>query len=111
MRAYWLEKNSVSIDGLPGVIGAPYARSTPQNGWSKERELERSRVLAAQEQEELAKVKARVNGGSEGMKARSGVLMKGVTDLDVEQLTRLSLAFVLGGLVTASLVRAGVLTV
>lgn len=36
MRNYWIEKNSLSIDGLPGVQIAPFAKETPRSGWSLE---------------------------------------------------------------------------
>ncbi len=33
LRAYWLKKNVKSIDGLPGITSAPYAKPTPQSTW------------------------------------------------------------------------------
>lgn len=36
MRSYWIKKNSLSIDGLPGVQIAPFAKDTPRSGWMTE---------------------------------------------------------------------------
>lgn len=36
MRNYWINNNLKSIDGLPGVEIAPYAKPTPRSGWSAE---------------------------------------------------------------------------
>lgn len=33
LRAYWLKNNVKSMDGLPGVTSAPYAKPTPQSTW------------------------------------------------------------------------------
>lgn len=98
MRAYWIEKNSVSIDGLPGVLTAPRAHTVPQNWWSKERELERSRALV---EEENAKQKVK--------DAKKDKLQDEDRDTNIHQITRLVVAFALGGLVTATMARARIL--
>ena len=99
MRAYWIEKNSVSIDGLPGVLTAPRAHTMPQNGWSKEREAERSRAIVEEEKSKL--------NVKEGNRAK---LQNVNHDANMSQLTRLVVAFALGGLVTATLARTRIIS-
>ncbi|KLO07053.1 hypothetical protein SCHPADRAFT_860669 [Schizopora paradoxa] len=36
LRAYWLQNNVLSMDGLPGITTAPYAKPTPRSTWKLE---------------------------------------------------------------------------
>ena len=51
MRSYWLTNNKQSLDGLPGVLSAPYVPAIPRSEWTleKERKLVRPREVKALE--------------------------------------------------------------
>ena len=36
IRSYWVNTNSKSLDGLPGILYAPYAKTTPKSPWTLE---------------------------------------------------------------------------
>ncbi|KAI5115536.1 hypothetical protein M0805_004073 [Coniferiporia weirii] len=48
LRNYWLANNARSIDGLPGVLEAPYAPDTPSSTWTREEGIARSNAAVSE---------------------------------------------------------------
>lgn len=49
IKAYWVQKNLRSLDGLPGLLVAPDSKVTPVNNFNKESQRPRLRYSSSRE--------------------------------------------------------------
>lgn len=48
LRNYWVTTNMESLDGLPGILSAPFAKPVPQSDWTLDKEGERGKAADIQ---------------------------------------------------------------
>ena len=94
MRAYWVNTNMVSLDGLPGVEGAPFVGKVPKSAWTLEGFKREEREM-----------KRRLGVGKEGEEATKQLTKQSLAALPLD--ARLVAAFSLGVLTTALFMKLG----